>query len=236
MDLLSKYNKIHSQSGEDGMLEAIFTELNIKHGWCCEFGAGDGVSISNTYKLRQEGWNSVLIEGNNKYQAALDNLKNDKTHTFIKFVSCEHGETLDEILSDTPIPHDFDLLSIDIDGNDLWVWKSLKNYTPKVIIIEYNNCVSSSSMLTIQYDPNHEFQNDSYYGASAGALVEVGIEKGYRLVGYTEGLNLIFCRKDLSVKFKPQDHKIIPIQNGHPTSSKKLIKYIPSNIYKRLII
>jgi hypothetical protein len=225
MDLNVYAKSVYSQAGEDGILEKLFSTLKIEKGWCCEFGAGDGFSISNTYKLRKEGWSSVLIEGNTKYELSLNTLKNNNTYSFINFISCENGERLDEILSKTPIPVNFDLLSIDIDGNDLYIWKSLKNYRPKVVIIEYNNCYPSSSSLTIEYDKNHRFDNDSYYGASAGALVKLAHELGYKLVGFTLGLNLVFCINELCDKFKEHDHRLIPQMNGHKHSNRSMVTY-----------
>jgi hypothetical protein len=196
--------------------------------WCCEFGAGDGISISNTYNLRLNGWKSVLIEGNEIYRDSLDLLVKksiNETYAFTRFVTCEPNETLDDILSETTIPLDFDLLSIDIDGNDLYVWKSLKKYKPKVVIIEYNNCFPSEWSLTIKYDPKHVFNNDSYYGATAGALVKVAHEKGYTLVAYTQGLNLVFCLNEFSHNFTNVDYTKIKIENGHPPSNKNMVEY-----------
>jgi hypothetical protein len=225
MNLNAYSRKVFSQSGEDGILEKLFQVLNIQNGWCCEFGAGDGCNISNTYKLRQEGWSSVLIEGDKQYEPHLKSLENTNTHVVSAFISCEQGERLDDLLRKTPIPSDFDLLSIDIDGNDLWVWRSLHEYTPKVVIIEYNNCYPASSSLTIHYNRNHRFQNNDYYGATVGALYKLASKKGYKLVGFTPNLNLVFVRNDLAspfLEFRPTD---VPALRGHPPSPYKLIPY-----------
>jgi len=227
MNLNDYYRKVYSQSGEDGILEALFDKLQITNGWCCEFGAGDGKDISNTLNLREKSWSSVLIEGNPKYYNNLESLRNEKTFPMISFISCEPGQTLDELLSRTPIPKDFDLMSMDIDGNDLYVWESLTNYTPKVVIAEYNGNFDPSQSLTIKYDSNHRFERDDYYGATAGALTKLATKKGYSLVGYTVNLNLIFCRNEYANNFLIHDHNTIPlgIRGWKRSRTRTMISY-----------
>ena len=219
--------KVYSQSGEDGIIEKIFDALDIKNGWYCEFGAGDGDWIPNTKLVREKGWSGVLIEGDEiSYSSLKEKYSKDQTLTLInKYVSCETGEKLDDILKKTKIPKDFDLLSIDIDGNDLWIWESLKNYNPKVVIVEYNYTYPSESSLTIKYDPHHRFQENNYYGASAGAFNKLADSKGYVLVACTHGLNLFYCRKDLASSFLTVDLKDVYHGKGWPDSGRSMENY-----------
>jgi hypothetical protein len=227
IDVNDYKRQVHSQSGEDGILEKIFETLEIKNGWYCEFGAGDGNWICNTRKLREEGWKGVLIEGDS---ASFNNLKNNYgTHPDVSiiesYISCEPGESLDDLLSNTDIPKDFDLLSIDVDGNDLWIWKSLKNYTPKVVVVEYNPHYNPTDSLTIKYDPNHRFNSDNYYGATAGAFNKLAEEIGYKLIGSTAGLNLFYCKKEISDKFKELDINEVYKGSGWPHSEREMDQY-----------
>ena len=219
--------QVHSQSGEDGILEKIFESLGIEKGWYCEFGAGDGNWICNTRKLREEGWKGVLIEGDNE---SFLNLKgNYGSHPDVSiiesYISCEPGESLDDLLATTEIPKDFDFLSIDVDGNDLWIWKSIKNYEPKIIAVEYNPHYEPSESLTIEYDPNHRFNSDNYYGATAGAFNKLAEEKGYKLIGSTNGLNLFYCKKEISDQFKELDINAVYQGSGWPQSERKMVQY-----------
>jgi hypothetical protein len=227
IDVNDYKRQVHSQSGEDGILEKIFETLEIKKGWYCEFGAGDGNWICNTRKLREEGWKGVLIEGDS---ASFNNLKNNYgTHPDVSivqsYISCEPGESLDDLLSGTDIPSDFDLLSIDVDGNDLWIWKSLKNYTPKVVVVEYNPHYNPTDSLTIKYDPNHRFNSDNYYGATAGAFNKLAEDLGYKLIGSTAGLNLFYCKKEISDKFKELDINEVHKGSGWPHSEREMEQY-----------
>ena len=153
-------------------------------------------------------------------------LKNENTYPMIKFISCEEDQLIDKYLSETPIPINFDLLSIDIDGNDLHVWKSIVKYNPKVVIIEYNSNFNSLESKTIVYDLLHVHNLDNYFGATASALYKVGKEKGYDLVGFTLGLNLVFCKKELSLNLKKYELKDIPISIGWgPSKLKNMIEF-----------
>ena len=221
-------NSKYSQTGEDGILEKLFSSISIKKGSFCEFGASDGLSYCNTRKLREEGWNGVLIEGNPSYNESLkENLK-DYTDVEIveSFISCETGNTLDDILGKTKLNKDFDFLSIDIDGNDLWVWKSLEKYNPKVVMVEYNSNYPSTESLCIKYDKDHVHQLDSYYSATAGAYKKLADEKGYKLVGFTEGLNLVFCKSELCNEFYEYSLEEIPLMRVWPLKDgRELLPY-----------
>jgi hypothetical protein len=217
-----------SQKGEDGILDKIFSELNISSGYFCEFGAGDGISNCNTFFLKEKGWQGLYIEPDENNFKNLKKIheKNNKIHLINNFVSLELNETLDDYLNQSGAPTDFDLLSIDIDGNDLWVWDSLKNYKPKVVIVEYNSQYPSTSSVTVSYDKNHKFNYNDFYGASAGAFNKLAESRDYSLVAYTVGLNLIFIRNDLNnQKFKKYNIADIPIHIGWGPSTKKLVPY-----------
>ena len=136
-----KHRKIYfSQSGEDGVLEYVLDKIPNKDNYCVEFGAWDGIHLSNTYHfISKKNYKSVLIEGEtDRWQTLCLNMEKFNSICINKFVDFEGENTLDNILATTAIPKNFDLLSIDIDGNDYYVWDSLDYYKPKVVIIEIN--------------------------------------------------------------------------------------------------
>ena len=229
IDLQKCFKSIYSQSGEDGILLKIFETLNIEKGWFCEFGAGDGNNISNTRIFREKGWSGVLIEADDDRYNSMMKYKpiseREDVHTFCGFVSCEDGQKLDDYLGKTPIPSNFELLSIDIDGIDLWVWKSLINYKPKVVIIEYNSHFEPKESYTVPYNKSHRFNHDNYYGASAGALIKLASEKKYKLVGNTPGLNLIFVDAEYAHNFCEIDQSKIDRFLVWPHSEKRMVRY-----------
>jgi len=201
MKTLLKYRKNYfSQNGEDGVIEEILKKLGIKQGWFVEFGAWDGIHFSNTYNLVEKGWKGIEIEGDNKKVEDLNknfiNLKDDII-VVCEYVSVEGEKSIDQLLSKTPIPKDFDIISIDIDSYDWQVWDSFKNYKPKIVIIEINSSIP----------PGIEHIHDGKkQGSSFTSTLKLGIKKGYKLVCHTG--NLIFVRNDLVDKLNLPDKEI----------------------------
>lgn len=192
-DLLDYQRSISSQEGEDGVIEEIFRRLGIENGWCVEFGAWDGKLLSNTWNLwHKQGWNAVLIEGDpaKAQQLANETAAFPGVIALNRMVSHTGEGALDHILAETEIPLDFDLLSVDVDGNDYHIWAALETYQPKLVVIEFNATMPVN--LRIIDRPGGGLN----LGSSALALVELGHKKGYALITSTSG-NLFFLRRDL---------------------------------------
>jgi len=198
LDIMDYQKKLYSQRGEDGVIECVLRELKISTGWCCEFGAWDGIHLSNVYNLISQGWAGVLIESDPvKFSELSWNMRKFKSvYCFNNCVTLEPDTNLNAILSGCPIPCDFDVLSIDIDSYDYWVWASVV-YNPKLVIIEYNP--NWDTKITVPYrNPPERYEWDQYFGASATALENLGCHKGYDLIGVIPHNNLIFLRKGLN--------------------------------------
>lgn len=180
---------VRSQSGEDGVIEAIFARIGVTNRWCVEFGAWDGLHLSNTAHLIQsQDWSAVQIEANPQRFATLctNFAGNPRVRQLNRRVGLGTGaDSLNSILRTTDMPTEFDLLSIDIDGNDWHVWNNLNVYRPRVAIIEFNPTVPND-VIFIQ-DPKPEINE----GCSAAALVQLGRRKGYELACCT-AFNAIF--------------------------------------------
>lgn len=188
-----KYKKnIYSQNGEDGILQEILKRLNISKGWVCEFGAWDGKHLSNTFNLVENKFNAVYIESDKKKY--IDLLNTTKHHQNIipinAYVDFNKNtlNSLDNLLKNTPIPQDFDVLSIDIDSFDYQIWKSLKNYKPKIVIIEINSSVNVNNNV-------HIHTPGVYQGTGFRPMFNLAKEKGYTFLLHTG--NLFFVRNDL---------------------------------------
>lgn len=194
---LSNYEKsFYSQNGEDGILAKIFQLIEPTNKFCVEFGAYDGITGSNTYLLRQQNWDCVL----------LDRMFEDSDyHLYKEFITASNINALFEKYS---VPHDLDLLSIDIDYNDFYIWKALdESYQPAVVVIEYNGSHLPFEDKVVRYRPYYCGDGTNYYGASILALYHLGRSKGYSLI-YAEsnGVNLFFIRDDI-LKEKKLDFK-----------------------------
>lgn len=177
INLQDARSDVTSQNGEDGVISAIFDVIGTSNKWCCEFGAWDGVVYSNTHSLLYDkDWSGVLIEcDERKFLELKANIRtNQKIIALQAAVSIHPPNTLDNLLSKTDIPKDFDLLSIDIDNDDYLVWDSLHSYKPRVVVIEVN----SDYPETKEMIPGIE-------GASIKSMVELGRRKGYELAIHT---------------------------------------------------
>ncbi|HEV8666996.1 MAG TPA: hypothetical protein VN665_04110, partial [Candidatus Paceibacterota bacterium] len=132
---------IQSQHGEDGIIDELFKRIGNANKWCVEFGALNGTHHSNSWHaVMEEGYSGVLIEADPTYFEKLQQVYKDTPRAYCmnEFVEFEGSKRLDALLARTPIPKDFDLLSIDIDGNDYHVWDSLTEYRPRAVLIEFN--------------------------------------------------------------------------------------------------
>jgi len=179
---------ITSQCGEDGIIEEIFNRIGIKHHQCVEFGAWDSINLSNTYNLwHNKGWKAILIEGDvEKAKSLKENTKDfSKVIPLNIYVDRKGPNSLDNILEAHHIPLDFDILSIDIDGDDYNIFESLLKYLPRLVVIEYNS--------TIPVDLDIFSSDNIPFGASCKALNRLAESKGYTLVHMTT-LNLFFVR------------------------------------------
>lgn len=193
---LKTYSRdVYSQFGEDGIIEEILNRIArvapVDH-WCVEFGAWDGVYLSNTCNLiRNKGYKAVLIEGNpTKYKDLCKNIPSADVIKICRFVNFEGDAALEAILKQSPIPKDFDFLSIDIDGCDYFILESLAEYRPKLVCIEFNSTIPNE----VDYVQPKDFS--VMRGSSPKALARLAVRKGYALVAATE-CNLFFVREDL---------------------------------------
>lgn len=194
-----------SQFGEDGILEKVFETIGVKHKWCVEFGAWDGKYLSNTWKLiNKSGWAGVLIEGDAERARRLaESHAVNRNRVFVEqaYVGWEGEATLDAILAKTPTPTDFDLLSIDIDGNDWHVWSALERYKPRVVVVEFNPSASNDLYFIQDRDPQIN------QGSSLLAFVELARIKGYELAAATLA-NGIFVIAEEFYKLGIEDNSI----------------------------
>jgi hypothetical protein len=147
-----------------------------------EFGARDGKELSNTANLRYyHGWGGLLMDSEPLSEEV-------KKETITK-------NNINAVLSKYRIK-EADCLSIDIDGNDFWVWQAMY-LTPRVVTIEYNSKFRNDESYAIEYNADHKWEGDDYYGASLLALKKLGEKKGYTLVYVVAQFDSVFVRNDL---------------------------------------
>ncbi|MBC6498014.1 MAG: hypothetical protein GDA54_06840, partial [Alphaproteobacteria bacterium GM7ARS4] len=177
----------HSGCGEEGILHWLFDACHGERGVFVEFGAWDGIHLSNSRFFFERGWSGVFIEGDKKrfWQFSSNYREHPSVKTLCAFVEVEGHNSLDNLLARAEVTA-VDLLSIDIDGIDLAIWKSLKTLRPRVVCIEYN--------VSIPFDTRYEstpHARDRGRGNSALSTYDYAESHNYVLVGVTSN-NLIF--------------------------------------------
>src|SRR5437867_80987 len=180
MKKLSDYSyNVYSQFGEDGIIETLFSVIGTISKICIEFGAWDGFRFSNTANLWTKGWKGILIEANKaKYKELLRNTAGYDCHCIAAVVSYAGENTLENIFRMWNLPREIDFLSIDIDGDDYFVFESLREIRPRVIACEYNPTIPPHMELVAE--------PGNYFGCSPLSLVKLAETKGYRLIALTD--------------------------------------------------
>ena len=112
-------------------------------------------------------------------------------------------------------------MSIDIDGNDYWVWKTITNYDPRVVCIEYNSITDNSRDKTVKYDPRNSWSGkDDYYGATLGAMEKLFAEKKYKLIYISNFTNLFFIKENIAENLEILEFKRNGRIRDYPPSNK----------------
>lgn len=216
IEQLKSYEKsVYSQKGQDGVIEAIFNQIGEGGKYFVEFGARDGIELSNSANLRlNKGWNGLLMDSE-----PLGGIVKKEIVT---------ADNINYLLFKYSVPN-VDLLSVDIDGNELWVLKEL-TVMPRLIVVEYNSKFRNDESFAIEYNPDHIWAGDDYYGASLLALKRLVEIKGYTLVYRVAELDAFFIRNDLiDVNYIPptiQELLPEPIIAHTKKSNKKWIEII----------
>jgi hypothetical protein len=191
--------QVFSQYGEDGIIQEIFNRIGTTNKYFIEFGVENGLE-SNSMNLLYKDWKGLWIDGNPEYCAQIkrrfsDFIGKDKLTISNSFITAENIQGL---FQSAGSPTEPDLLSIDIDYNDYYVWQAIKDYNPRVVIIEYNSTFRPDTHFVVTYHADRTSDGTSYFGASLLTYEKLAETKGYCLVGCSfSGANAFFVRKDL---------------------------------------
>jgi len=194
--------QVFSQWGEDGIIQYLISKVPIENEIFVGFGVEDYTESNTRFLLQNNNWQGLVIDSSERN---IEYIKRDPIYWRYNLkAECAFitAENINELLLRSGISGDIGLLSIDIDGNDYWVWEATDCISPSIVICEYNNLFGAKRKITIPYDANFQrtkahFSN-LYVGASIAALSYLAEKKGYSLVGSNKaGCNAFFVRKDL---------------------------------------
>jgi len=199
--------KVYSKHGADGIIAHIFSKVGVKNHTFVEVGVEDGRECNTANLSLNFGWRGLLIDTNENWIQSAKKFYGEKlgedAGTVKAVASYATAENINQTLEDNGFNSEIDLLSIDIDSNDYYLWQAITVINPRVVVIEYNSAFGLRSM-TIKYDPNFYFKNlyqeyPLYSGTSLTALAKLGKKKGYILVACdVHGHDAYFVRSDIA--------------------------------------
>lgn len=202
--------RVFSQYEEDGKILFILSVIGMQNKTFVEIGSDDGINSNCANLALNFGYHGLFLDGNPRSIKRGTRFYSKYPHPWMyaPTFKCAKvtAENINQLVSDAGLSGDIDLLSIDIDGNDYWVWDALKDVSPNVVIIE-THVEFGMRDIVVPYDPNYFFpgKHPVYHGASPIAMVKLAKKKGYRLVGANElGFNLIFVKNGLGDKEIPE--------------------------------
>jgi hypothetical protein len=203
-----------SQWGEDGILNWLIDRIpSIPHTFI-EFGVENYQESNTRLLLWLRNWRGLVIDGSKKNIA--DILRQDVSWRFNLKAICAFidRDNINNLISSSGITGDIGVLSIDIDGNDYWVWEAIDIVKPAIVVCEYNAVFGDLKAITIPYNPDFYVTNahysNLYFGASIPALIELGKKKGYQFVGTNlNGCNAFFVHDDFAENILNAINKVI---------------------------
>ena len=202
--------RVFSQFEEDGKLLYILSLIGMKNKSFVEIGSDDGVNSNCANLVLNFGYHGLFIDGNPKAVARGKEFYSKYPHPWMykPTFKCAKvtAENINQLVEESGYKSEIDVLSIDIDGNDYWIWKALEVVKPNIVIIE-THVEFGLRNIVVPYDPNYFYpgKHPVYHGASPIAMNILGKQKGYRLVGANQlGFNFIFVRNGLAEKELPE--------------------------------
>jgi hypothetical protein len=201
-DFLSHEFSVFSQWGEDGLIAYLVSRVPIERPWFVEFGVESYREANTRFLLMTKNWRGLVLDGSE--QNIRDIREDDVSWRHELEARCAFvtRDNINGLLRDAGFTGDIGLLSMDIDGNDYWIWEAIDVITPRIVIVEYNSLFGPEHAVTVPYDPafvrTKKHHSNVYYGASLAALTKLGAAKGYSLVGgNSAGNNAFFVRNDV---------------------------------------
>lgn len=216
----------YSQFEEDGILLYIFSLIPPINRTCVEICAGNGRDCNTANLIINHGWWGHLFDGNEQNVKAGEAFFSQNKDTFLyppRFTKAWiTAENVNDQIAQSGARCPIDLLSLDIDGMDYWVWKAITVIEPHVVVCETHNPIPPDRALTVPYDPGFIFKSENYRGASLAAMCKLGREKGYRLVGtHRFGFNAFFIRNGVGEAFFPEVDVASCVQDPYSELARK---------------
>jgi hypothetical protein len=200
-------SRVFAQNGEDGVLGELLRRIGPGQAWFCEFGVGDGREFTCLALAELHGWSGLVLEADTGLHVRLAQRaaawRGVRTRQALVTPS-----NVADLLAE--VPRDLDVLCIDVDGADYWMWEALGAWEPRIVVVEYNAGLDPAQPL-VQPRDHGGWDGTDYFGASIAAFEQLGAARGYRLV-HTDltGTNAFFVRRGIADDLLP-DRDVVPV-------------------------
>ncbi len=194
---------VFSQWGEDGIIDWLVERLPSIPRVFIEFGVQNYRESNTRMLLHLRNWRGLVIDGSELNIADIRAQDISWRFDLTAVTAFVTKENINELISRADVSGEIGILSVDIDGNDYWVWEAIDAVSPAIVVCEYNAVFGDVHRLTVPYDPAFSrgtaHHSSLYFGASLAALIDLGRRKGYTFVGTnSNGCNAFFVRDDLA--------------------------------------
>ena len=194
--------KVYSQWGEDGIIQFLINSISIANKVFVEFGVQDYKESNTRFLLQHDNWSGLVMDSSG---ADISTIKGDQIYwrnNLRAVCAFIERENINSLISENGISADIGLLSIDIDGNDYWIWEAINSISPRIVICEYDSILGCHRAVVTPYRKDFDraaaHYSFLYGGASISALDHLARKKGYSLVGSNSaGNNAFFVRNDV---------------------------------------
>jgi hypothetical protein len=201
--------RVFSQWGEDGILQHLLRHIPVPRNIFVEFGVENYLESNTRFLLTNSNWAGLVIDGSSD---GIEFIKRDEIywrHNLKAQQSFITRDNINDLIRRNGVTGEIGLLSIDIDGNDYWVWEAIDVIVPSVVVIEYNARFGPDRAVTIPYDAGFvrtaAHHSNVYFGASLPALCLLAKRKGYSFVGCNSaGNDAFFVRSELRPPSLPE--------------------------------
>ena len=208
--------KVFSQTDEDGILLFIFSVIGTTNRLCVEICAGNGIECNTSNLIINHGWTGLLVDGNADLVRKGNEFYKANRATYVFPPTFLHAwitrDNINEILKNNHCQGQIDLLSIDMDGVDYWIWDAIEIIAPRVVVAEYQDIIPADVSVTVPYSDDFKAADypttrglPNFCGASLLAFTRLARVKGYRLVGVSRfSVNAFFIRADIAAEVIPE--------------------------------
>lgn len=199
--------KVFSQSNEDGLIQYLIRKVEIPNKTFIEFGVSDYEECNTKFLLLNNNWSGFVMDGSEKNIKSLIASPIYWQHDIKAVAAFITKENINELIERSGFDKEVGILSIDIDGNDYWVWDAIDCINPRIVICEYNPIYGSQIKVSVPYDKNfcrtNKHYSNLYWGGSLGAYADLAKKKNYKLVCVNKmGHNAFFVRNDVGEQLR----------------------------------